>query len=273
MANVLVALIDKADLWVINILVLTVGALIIVWVFSTLTVLKKNISSQATSDRLLSLQEEYNKVNSDCIAFRDKYNQSIAIKTGIKSTHAELKYLFSQFADRQDIQGQAYGILKLITDRLSTDLKFFAGEIHRCAVWLKIDDRNLGLHAASAGFPDNYRNHRALEIDRSVAGRCFRTRTSIYSPNVFNDRDFIHNPHSPHNYKSLICVPLVLGDVCFGVITIDGKEENAFKTEDIETVEVYAEMAAMVYMMQIASTMPHIREEDTHEDNGNTEDE
>jgi len=271
MGSALVALVDKASPWAVNIVVLAVGAAIIVWVWSTITAIRKNISSQATADRLLSLQNEYNDLNNNSMVLKEKYNQACSIQAGIKSTHAELKYLFFEFASRQDIQPQSYGILKLITDRISTDLKFSAGEIHRCAIWAPINERHLGILAASAGFPDNYRTQRLLEIDGSVAGRCFRTKNSIEIPKVSEDREFRHNPVSPHRYNSLICVPIMFGDICLGVITVDGKEENVFKSGDIETVEVYAEMAAMVKMMQIASTMPHAREEGTHENDGQGE--
>lgn len=268
MGNAFVALVDKASPWAVNIVVLAVGIAVLVWVWSTVTAIRKSISSQATADRLLTLQNEYNELNNENVVMKEKYNQACSIQAGIKSTHAELKYLFYEFASRQDIQPQSYGILKLITDRLSTDLKFSAGEIHRCAIWAPINDRLLGILAASAGFPDNYRTQRFLEIDGSVAGRCFRTRNSTIIPKVSEDREFRHNPNSPHTYNSLICVPIMFGNICLGVLTVDGKEENAFKSEDIETVEIYAEMVAMVKMMQIASTLPHMREEGINEDQG-----
>lgn len=272
MEEAMVALIGKTSQWVINIIMLAVGSAVIIWVWSAITVLKKNITVHATADRLLTLQSEYNNLNGNNVLLKEKYNQSLAVQAGIKSISAELKYLFYQFADGMDIQGQAYGLLKLITDRISTDLKFSAGEIHRCAVWLDVDGKNLGIYAASAGFSDYYRKNRVLEIDRSAAGRCFRTRTSRYIPNVFKDEDFYHNPNYSHRYFSLICVPLILGDVCLGVITVDGKEENTFKIEDIETVEAYSEMAAMIRMMQIASSQAPEGEEDAYEAGNDSQD-
>lgn len=258
--DAIVALINKAHPLIADFILFAVGLLIFGFALSILITLRKSISSQTAIDRLLSLQNEYNSLN----VIREKYNQSVAIQVGIKSVHSELKYLFYEFASGGDIQNQAYGILKLITDRLSTDLKFSAGEIHRSAIWLDMGNGNLGLFVASSGFPDYYRNQRLLDINRSSAGRCFRTVTSDYIPDICKDKEFQHNPGSQHRYKSLICVPLALGELCLGVITVDGKKEDAFKAEDMETVEIYAEMAAIVRMMQIASIAQHAREEDTH---------
>lgn len=92
-------------------------------------------------------------------------------------------------------------LFKSITDRIATDLKFYAGENHRCSIWVPTDNRNLEMLVASAGFPDYYRIHRSLQIDGSVAGRCFRTCSPVCIPNVDNDRDFQHNPSSNHKYK------------------------------------------------------------------------
>jgi hypothetical protein len=271
-SGALVVLVEKAHPWVVDVVLLAIGALIVVWVWSAISVLKKNITVHATADRLLTLQEEYNKMNANMFLVQEKYSQSVAILAGIKSTYAELKYLFFQFANGNDIQGQGYGILKLITDRMPIDLKSSAGEIHRCAIWVVVNEKNLGINVASAGFSDYYRNYRTLEIDHSSAGRCYRTKTPRYSANVDADSDFFHNPNSAHNYKSLICVPLILGDICLGVITVDGKKENAFKEEDIGIIETYAEIATIIRMMQITNMLSKERNPDEIIDEKQNED-
>lgn len=196
------------------------------------------------------------------------YNQSLIILAGIKSIHSDIKNLFFQFAVGNDIQVQSYVILKMITDRLSTDLKFSAGEIHRCAIWTEIDGNRLGILAASSGFPDHYRISRTHDINHSVAGRCYRTLKSDYLPDVDQDREYLPNPDSSHRIKSLICVPIALGGLRLGVITVDGKNVDAFKIEDTHTIEIYSEMAAIVRMMQIASipqtAQAYEREEDSN---------
>lgn len=158
--------------------------------------------------------------------------------TGIKNVYSELKYLLYLFVDYQDIQAEANSLFKLITDRLASDLKYYAGELRRCAIWFPVDDSRLVMHVASAGFPDYYRRSRTLEIDGSFAGRCYRTKTSAYTPNVWTDREFRHDPNSAHEYNSLICVPFVFGNISLGVITVDGRAENTFTPEDPEIVDV-----------------------------------
>jgi|GEM_PF-3424326 len=252
MYEMLLALINRTSLWVVNLIMLAVGAAVLVWVWSAITVLRRNVTVHATADRIISLQEENQRFKAGLHQLEEKYGHSLAVMAGVKSVFAELKYLLDLFAGGGDVRDQAGGILKLTLDRISTDLKFSPGELHRCALWLDMDGRRLGMYVASAGFADYQRNHRVLEIDRSAAGRCFRTRTSRYSPNVNKDEDFFHRPGTTHRYLSLICVPLVLGELCLGVISVDGREEEAFRAEDVEMVEAYGEMAAVIRMIQIA---------------------
>lgn len=257
-------LIDKTDVVVVNgaviFIILFVGYLLHVWLRSIVTVLEKNVSAQATADNLISLQKEYNELNRQYRVLWDKYNQNGAILTGIRNVYSELKYILYLFADFKDITANADALLKLITDRLASDLKYFAGELHRCAIWVPIDDRSLIMYVASAGFPDYYRRSRTLEIDGSVAGRCYRTKTSVYIPDVRGEREFKHDPNSAHAYYSLICVPLTFGEICLGVISIDGRAANAFTQADVEIVETYAEIVKMIRIMQIASAVAETRE-------------
>lgn len=248
-------LVGKASPWAVNLILLAIGALIVAWVLNSLRVLKNNSNAQNTMEKLLELQEEYNKLKNNNFILLEKSSQHGAIQAGIKSTYAELKFIFSLLASGEDIQGEADSILKSITDRISTDLKFAAGEIHRCAIWFQVDEKYLGMQVASAGFPDYYRISRTLEIDGSIAGRCFRTKTAFIINDVNSDRDFRHNSGSNHKYYSLICAPLFLGETCLGVITVDGKEKGAFVQQDLEVIETYAEIAAMVRLMQISSAL------------------
>ena len=123
------------------------------------------------------------------------------------------------------------------------DLKYFPDELHRCAVWIDNNEGHLLPYAVSAGFPEYYQKYRTLEIGKTVAGRCYRIRKPVYAPVVKSEGDYEHNPDSCHDYGSLICVPLMLGNACLGVVTVDGRNENAFTDEDVETVEAYAGMA------------------------------
>lgn len=132
-------------------------------------------------------------------------------------------------------------------------------------MWFQVDEKNLVMQVASAGFPDYYRTNRTLEIDGSTAGRCFRTKIAFIINDVISDRDFKYNSGSNHKYYSLICAPLFLGDFCLGVITVDGKEKDAFVQQDLEAIETYAEIAAMVRLMQISSVSRS--EEDYHDEN------
>lgn len=266
MDTALVELIKKASPWVVNTVMLSIGGVILIWVWSAIKVLKNNTAVHATADNLIDLQNKYNNLTVNNYLLQQKHNQTRTVLLGLKSAYTESRYLFSVFSNGEDIRGQSEELLRLIIERLSTDLKFSAGESHRCAIWTPINDKQLGAVVASSGFSDYHRRYRALEIDGSTAGRCFRTKITIYSPRVREDRDFRHDSGHDHKHNSLICVPLCYGDVCFGLITVDGIEEDSFLTEDVEVVETYAEIVAMVIMMQIASLSSNAKEESAYAD-------
>lgn len=143
MESVAVAFISKTHSVVINLIALLIGAAILVWVWSAITVLKKNITVHATADSILSLQKEYNELNNRFNSLWGKNSQARAVLTGIKNVYSELKYLLYLFVDYQDIQAEANSLFKLITDRLASDLKYYAGELRRCAIWFPVDDSRL----------------------------------------------------------------------------------------------------------------------------------
>ncbi len=259
--DALVELVKKASPWVVNLFLLSIAAVILIWVFSALRVLKKDISVHSTADKLIELQGKYHELSSANSTLQQKHSQTRIVLDGLKSAYTEARYLFYLLSKDYDIREQAEELLRSILEKLAAELKFDAGESHRCAIWTTLDSTTLISSIASSGFSDYYRRRRELGIDKSIAGRCYRTKGTIYLPNIQDDRDFRHRPGLTHKYKSLICVPLVFGDDCLGVVTVDGKEENSFFQEDIEIVQAYSEIIAMVIMMYIANTQAITREE------------
>ncbi len=259
--NALVELVKKASPWVVNVVLLSIGAVIIIWVVSALRVLKKDISASSMADKLIQLQVKYHELSSGSNALQQKHGQTRIIINGLKSAYTEARFLFYLLSKNYEIRDQAEELMRLILEKLAAELKFDAGESHRCAIWTASDSKTLISVIASSGFSDYYRRKRSLGIDTSVAGRCYRTKATIYLTDVQDDRDFRHHPGTPHKYKSLICVPLVFGEDCLGVVTVDGQEESAFIQEDVEIIEAYSEIIAMVIMMYIANAQSIAREE------------
>lgn len=261
-------LIGKAHPLVVDFILIVIGVVVIVWIWSMIQTLKHNTAVYATSDKLIQLQNEYNQLNNNNNILRSKYSQSRATINGIRRTYSELKYILYLFSVGSDIKENSQELLRSITERVANDIKYNAGEIHRCAIWFNLDDLNLAIAAASSGFPEHYRFQKSLDIDRSIAGRVYRTKTTINSGNVRNDRDYVPNPSSTSRYYSMICAPLVFGNFCFGVITVDGKEENAFLDEDVETIETYAEIVSMLQLMTVVSTDGEEEDEVADEETG-----
>lgn len=243
MSGALVALIDKADVWVINSLAIAASALIVSWLFYALLRLRKNNIPEDMVYKFASLQEAHNELRRDYDNLTRRYGQAAVVTRSIKKTQIEVNGLFYLFINFANIEGHAYDILTLIVNRVSMDLKYFPDELHRCAIWLDNNEGQLVPYAVSSGFPEYYQKYRTLEVGKTVAGRCCRIRKPVYAAIAKNEGDYEPNPDSRHNYNSLICVPMMLGNDCFGVMTVDGRNENAFTEEDVETVEAYAGMA------------------------------
>lgn len=66
MHEIILALVNRTSLWVINIVMLAIGAAVLIWVWSAITVLWKNVSAQASADKMLALQSECSQLKSDC---------------------------------------------------------------------------------------------------------------------------------------------------------------------------------------------------------------
>jgi hypothetical protein len=113
---------------------------------------------------------------------------------------------------------ESMNLVQRVLDCLTNDIKSKAGGNHRCAVWMIEGGNVLKPFFASAGFPKHYVNQRTLDLDRTIAGKCYRKRQSIHIDDVTKDSDWLPNPESRTPYKSLICIPLGK----WGVLTIDG---------------------------------------------------
>lgn len=124
-------------------------------------------------------------------------------------------------------------LIQRTLDSLTSDIKIKAGDHHRCCVW-SVDDRLLRPVVISAGFPTKYKETRSLDLDRSIAGRSYRTSQILNISDVTQDTDWARNDVSRSRYNALICVPLNR----FGVLTVDGM--GPMNNECLHVVELYA---------------------------------
>lgn len=175
-----------------------------------------------------SLQKErqYNKAN------EERASQLAGALAAIKPLINTLNKIRS-FTDVEEVMYETVNLIRRATDNLASDIKFRAGEKHRCGLWIE-QNRVLQLQFASAGFPTSYLNNRTLEVDRSIAGKSFRLKTIINEPDVTVNDEWQKNDQSTSKYKSLICIPVST----WGVLTIDGF--HPMNDEVMMIGEVYA---------------------------------
>ncbi len=133
---------------------------------------------------------------------------------------------------------RSFELVPKIIEAVTADVKHLSGEMHRCGLWLEIDGE-LRLQHGSSGFPIEYlHGGRRLELDRSVAGTCFRRSQTLKRDKVREDQDYEVNPQSNSHYVSLICIPIRVLGVTRGVLTIDGM--NPMTEADVLIGELYA---------------------------------
>lgn len=80
----------------------------------------------------------------------------------------------------------------------------------------------------------------------SIAGKCFLKKEQIYSRDINSDCSFIPNQKSHHTYYSLACTPIMAGDECIGVLSVDDSEEDGFTNRDLEYMRLFAELISLL---------------------------
>lgn len=180
-------------------------------------------------NRLLGIKEELEHEREQHRLNQAVANQLVTALNNIRSLLGDLNEL-RRLSDKTPNRGMIYdeltNLLRRAVDMLASDVKFKPGELHRCGFWTELDGQ-LTLVAASAGFPSHYLFKRQLAVDASLAGKAFRRQQVIRRDDVRKDDDWVPNPDSASNYRSVICIPIRN----LGVLTIDGFEPMATETE------------------------------------------
>lgn len=168
--------------------------------------------------RLSELQAQLNNQRDESRYYFNVASQLVLVMSNVQMLQNELNKLRQSYQDAEFVQLVARGLIQRCVESLSSDIKTLPGERHRCALWFE-QDRILVPYFGSAGFPDHYINNRQLDLNRSIAGNCFRRKEEINVPDVTLDKDWSPNPDSNSPYKALICIPVSQQ----GVLTIDGQ--------------------------------------------------
>lgn len=220
MNNVLIELLDRLPAWSYHVFASIIAFGIFLFIIK---VFSKDQKISNLIDRSLDLVNDqklyYNqidKLKEENRALKYEVTQFTSCINNVKEIYKTLleAKLSSSRTENHHVTSD---LLQRAIESLAYNIKSVSGDNHRVGIWSKHNEDELILIRASSGFPNDYVGQRKLELNRSIAGRCFRKGESINCPNVLADEDWVSNPQSSSQYKSLICIPLY----GWGVLTID----------------------------------------------------
>lgn len=94
---------------------------------------------------------------------------------------------------------------------------------------------------AAAGVKDRWRQEARLRIGGGIAGRVVQEKRPIYVPDTREDPHFVVFDPS---VRSLLCVPLMVGDRVIGALSVDHEVPHAFQPEHERLLTIVAAQAA-----------------------------
>ncbi|MCS7350141.1 MAG: GAF domain-containing protein [Anaerolineae bacterium] len=94
---------------------------------------------------------------------------------------------------------------------------------------------------AAAGVKDRWRQEARLRIGEGIAGQVVQQKRPIYVPDTREDPRFVVFDPS---VRSLMCVPLMVGDRVIGALSVDHEIPNAFQPEHERLLTIVATQAA-----------------------------
>lgn len=89
----------------------------------------------------------------------------------------------------------------------------------------------------------------------STAAKSWFSCKQIYAPDVNKEESFRPNAQASNPYKSLVCTPILAGEKCLGILTVDDAEEGAFSQADLQFMNVFAELISMILLSERLETL------------------
>ena len=91
-----------------------------------------------------------------------------------------------------------------------------------------------------------YQRKRAIHIDESIAGQALGENRPIVVPDVQVEPEYVgHDLAQEQGLRSMVCVPLSIGDKPVGVLSCYTGEVRAFPPDEIKALETLAKQAAL----------------------------
>ncbi|NGP46715.1 hypothetical protein G4V62_17840 [Bacillaceae bacterium SIJ1] len=250
MENFLIEVLKRSPDWLFQITSVFMIALVALLVWWAGVGARRFAGALGRENRLIALQDELLTLQKRA-AEEDANAEQMRICLDHLTTHLKsLQQLrLSEYDSLEDVESTSQSLLQQLVESLAADIKFTAGDANRCGLWLSnTDERQLVLFIGSHGFPSAYIQTRTLDIDKSVAGLCFRRGEAILDNQVKQHSDWAPNPHSTSKYTAMVAIPMTH----WGVLTIDGR--HPMKEDTVRIGEAYAQLMNVVlieYMLAL----------------------
>lgn len=99
---------------------------------------------------------------------------------------------------------------------------------------------------AGNGYSSEGKLNLRLSIDTTVAGTVFQSKKYIYEKDVTKSQTWAKNPKASKEYRSLVCLPILIKDECVGVLNFDGENIDCFNKDDIDAMMLLANNIAVM---------------------------
>jgi GAF domain-containing protein len=88
-------------------------------------------------------------------------------------------------------------------------------------------------------------NNYKLQVDHhSMIGTCLQSSQPYFALNIKDEAHWVNNPFLPET-RSVITIPLIVGQIVVGVLTVQSTREATFSEEDIPWLQKVAEPLAL----------------------------
>jgi two-component system NtrC family sensor kinase len=162
--------------------------------------------------------------------------------------------LLDEIRRRADELSALYATSRLITARL--DLASVLERISRsvtaligssgCGIGLLDADRGVLVHAAAHGFKTAEWRALELPIGEGIIGRCAESRQPILVDDIRRDaRSARRDVDEREGIRSMLCVPMMLGERLLGVISAFSTKPAVFAPHHQRVLEAFGEQAAI----------------------------
>jgi two-component system NtrC family sensor kinase len=162
--------------------------------------------------------------------------------------------LLDESRRRADELSALYATSRLITARL--DLASVLERISRsvtaligssgCGIGLLDAERGVLVHAAAHGFKTAEWRALELPVGEGIIGRCAETRQAILVDDIRRDpRSARRDVDEREGIRSMLCVPMMLGDRLLGVISAFSTRPAVFAPHHQRVLEAFGEQAAI----------------------------